>query len=552
MKKSILICALLASACFGQLRADLNNDGYVNFEDFAILASEWNMSDLSANLVAHYKMDDNIVTCCHVEGTLTPDATGDYYEDGLHNGLMSYKRGDGAYYIWWDGVIVYSISAVKGDASVSWWSYTIDGLYTPSVGGASGTATVTVNTDSKVVLDSSGNDYHGTSVRDTSLMHVAGKVGGALSFNGTTDYINTGQTFQSTFRDSFSIAVWFKFSGEVTDTFANVFGIRGESPGTNLVEILIAGTTGLITAQYISNSDYLCPEGVTIGSIGLNDWHFAVMVATKLTSDTGSCSIYVDGILRDTKTGSIVFSDYTSDLNMAIGSMNYDGENSEFFPGSLDNFMIFNKALSAAEVQELYLSADGGFHRVYRGQDGVIDHNNVVGRMGLNDASVSLANQDLPAGSIWHYVRRQVSECDLESPDSPPCVVVIDSAGEMISNTPNTPANVKIEQVAGGKLRLRWRYIPTGQEIIPTGFHIYMDSGSGFDFDTPLDTVAYRRQIEHSWTSDALTHGQRYKFIVRSYAASAGYSSNTDYVAALADAIGPAAATGVTLNWETV
>jgi hypothetical protein len=191
-----------------------------------------------------------------------------------------------------------------------------------------------------------------------------------------------------------------------------------------------------------------------------------------------------------------------------------------------------------------------GCHTVYRGQDGIIDYDNVMGVMDVDGDSVLMAVQELPAGTIWHYVRRQVSDCGLESADSPPCVIVVDSDGEMISSTPNTPANLKIEQVIGGKLQLRWRYFSTGQEIIPTGFKIYIDDGSGFNFATPYATIAYKRAIEHLWTSEALTHGQRYKFIVRSYATDAGYSSNTDYVSALADAIGPAAATGVTLSWE--
>lgn len=427
MKKSILICALLASACFG-LRADLNGDGTVNFQDFAIFAAEWNMSEPN---------DTKYV----VSGILSPDAAGDYFYAGVvgDNNDKIYSRSDNAFTLIED------------------------------------------------VFNNNCEIYSGVFGQQETLWHMEGNI-----------------------------------------------GLIGDYEPVN--------------------------ESVT----------------------------------------------------------------------------------GTATVSAVPLS-----YRVYRGQDGVIDYNNVVGRMWPGDTSVSLANQDLPPNTIWHYVRRSVSECGLESADSPPCIVVIDSDGEMIGNTPNTPANLKIEQVIGGKLRLRWRYIPTGQDIIPTGFNIYMDDGSGFNFDTPIATIPYKRAIEHSWTSEALTHGQRYKFIVRSYAGSVardcyrvtakpgetlvpdsagdyyyaglseiynnrptylrtdglfllvdevlnnfitmvsgnslwlkdtdgltgeynaqyessgtavatfmtltsytGYSSNTDYVSAVADAEGPAAATGVTLSWE--
>lgn len=193
-----------------------------------------------------------------------------------------------------------------------------------------------------------------------------------------------------------------------------------------------------------------------------------------------------------------------------------------------------------------------GCHIIYRGQDGAMNYNDIQAVMNIADEDVFINAQTLPPNTIWHYIRRQCSDCGLESPDSPPCIVVINADGDMISNTPNTPVNLIIEQLAGGKLRLRWRYFETGQEVIPTSFKIFMDSGDGFDFDSPIATVPYRRAVEHSWTSDTLIHGQRYKFIVQSYAANAGQSNNTNFVFAIADAVGPPAANGLTINWEEI
>lgn len=162
------------------------------------------------------------------------------------------------------------------------------------------------------------------------------------------------------------------------------------------------------------------------------------------------------------------------------------------------------------------------FYNVYRGQDGVFDYENPVAVMALEDEQVTIPDQDLPPNTTWHYIRRRVSgDCELESPDSPACIVRIDSNGEMLGSIPNTPTKLAVEGLADGKVKLRWRYAPSEEEIAPAGFHIYIDSGAGFDFETPDAIVPYRgggpKAGEFDWTSESLTHGELYRFCVRSY-----------------------------------
>lgn len=193
-----------------------------------------------------------------------------------------------------------------------------------------------------------------------------------------------------------------------------------------------------------------------------------------------------------------------------------------------------------------------GCHTVYRGQDGNLDYDKIQAVMNVDQSQVSIGNQDLPPNTIWHYVRRQVSGCGLESPDSLPCIVLIDPAGDMIGNAPNPPVDLTLEGLSNGRFRLRWHYTKSEEEITPTGFNIYMDSGTGFDFNTPEDTVSYGfgGTGEFEWTSDPLTDGQVYRFCVRSYKTGAGETQNTNYVSGIADAIGPDAITGLRASWE--
>lgn len=189
---------------------------------------------------------------------------------------------------------------------------------------------------------------------------------------------------------------------------------------------------------------------------------------------------------------------------------------------------------------------------VYRGQDGNINYGVPVAVMELDDEQVVIESQDLPPNTIWHYVRKRTSpDCSLMSDPSPACVVRIDADGNMIGMTPNPPAGLKAELKVDGKVRLLWLYSRYRHEIPPTGFYVYIDSGSGFDFNTPDATVTYRANPGgfYKWLSGQLVHGQLYKFCVRAYRDGAGESQNTGYVSAIADAQGPPAISGIMASW---
>jgi len=197
----------------------------------------------------------------------------------------------------------------------------------------------------------------------------------------------------------------------------------------------------------------------------------------------------------------------------------------------------------------------GVAYNIYRGQDGIIDYETVIATMSAEQAQVTITDQQLPANTIWHYIRRRVTACcEKESPDSPACIVRIDSDGDMIENIPNVPSDLSIEGLSNGRFRLRWRYSNIDEEIQPTGFNIYMDSGEGFDFETPDDTVSFGfgGLGEFEWTSEPLTHGLPYRFCVRSYKTGAGETQNTNYVSGTADAEGPDAITGLIASWSEV
>lgn len=190
--------------------------------------------------------------------------------------------------------------------------------------------------------------------------------------------------------------------------------------------------------------------------------------------------------------------------------------------------------------------------QVYRGQDGDIDFDNPVAVMAEQDTEVSITGLDWPPNTIWHIVRCAISDCDCQTRSEPsePCIIRIDSNGEMVEAMPNAPVYLAAAPLIGGKIRLQWMYLRERQEVAPDRFQVYIDDGGGFDFSEPAAEIDYSLKREFQWTSEPLVHGQRYKFCVRSARQGAAESQNTNFVAAVADSEGPDAITNLYLSVE--
>jgi hypothetical protein len=212
------------------------------------------------------------------------------------------------------------------------------------------------------VLDSSGNGYHGTAQQNTIDMSVAGKVGGALTFNGTSDYINTNTTFQTTFRDSFTINLWCKITDGQGDKRC-LFGAFDDGDYHEVV-LLIEDNGKLLANFYVGMPQLVAEEVTPSFSNGQNDWKMVTMIATKVNATTGNLAIYVNGSLTiQGATSACVFSNYALTLNPYIGAYNELSVGTPYTlyytNGSLDNVMIFNKALSTDEIAFLYNGGAG-------------------------------------------------------------------------------------------------------------------------------------------------------------------------------------------------
>lgn len=197
--------------------------------------------------------------------------------------------------------------------------------------------------------DRSGSANNGTLTNGPTA--TIGKVGQALSFDGTNDEMTTA-TNQGNGSNVkiFTLSAWFKTSSA---SGKKIIGLESNQTGTGSSaydrEIYI-GTDGKV---YFRIWDGANKTAVSSATFTDNNWHHAVAVST---GDSGSITLYVDGVLQQTTVIGSIYASYSTSY-WRIGGYIVGAPNgaSGYFPGSIDEVRIYNRALSADEITRLYL-----------------------------------------------------------------------------------------------------------------------------------------------------------------------------------------------------
>jgi len=191
--------------------------------------------------------------------------------------------------------------------------------------------------------DSSGNKNTGTLTNGPTW--VDGKRGKALNFDGSNDYVDAGNIGPPN-TNGMSVAFWTnldslnggwrgfvsKATGGGTNQFQYVIGF-GSGSDTN-----IRIHTSDATTQYNNN----CPVNIA-GRAG--EWIQIVAVW-----NTTSCTMYLNGVAKISQSTTLGMNT-TTDFPLRIGTA-YSASGYEI-DGKIDEVRIYNRALSAAEVQAL-------------------------------------------------------------------------------------------------------------------------------------------------------------------------------------------------------
>lgn len=215
--------------------------------------------------------------------------------------------------------------------------------------------------------DISGNGYDGVVHGATLTSDRHGDSESAYSFNGESDYIDLSP-FASAFRNQspISVSLWVKSN---TDKAQSLIGIS-DSYDNNKIAILCIGngTTDLFEDELImatnrgaSSSRYTIGFSTNYREALLDDnWHHMVFIFDGLTSKIFLDKHFLNYAVSEDNNGK--FGNISNADKVIIGSR-YTGGLGAFFKGSLDEILIYNRALDSTDVSMLF---DNGRNICYK------------------------------------------------------------------------------------------------------------------------------------------------------------------------------------------
>ena len=207
------------------------------------------------------------------------------------------------------------------------------------------------NEPNTTVLDVVGG-YNGIANKNTEDLFATGTIGGAFDFNGVSDYVDTNNTFQSTFRDSFSVSLWVKFADGIPSAAEYLLGIKETGA---LGDFYIANNNGIIYAIYSYGITTVTLQSSISLSDGQSDWIHIVCTLDVTGVNLGNFYLYINSGLVDSELNkSIGISVFSVIPNLFLGDTNDETPPVSPINGLLDNVMLFNKALSQTEITVLY------------------------------------------------------------------------------------------------------------------------------------------------------------------------------------------------------
>ncbi|WP_082593032.1 LamG-like jellyroll fold domain-containing protein [Paenibacillus sp. Soil766] len=201
-------------------------------------------------------------------------------------------------------------------------------------------------TSGSTVTDSSGDNNHAT--LDGATWTTAGKINGALNFDGTNDYVlladnssNTG--FMHNGFDVRSVSLWFK--ADNTNQSQVLYEQGGSAAGMALK--IESGSLKFAVREGSLQQTVSTPYTDT------TNWHHAVAVFNN-----GSLRLFLDGELKQFANAAFssvsAHSDYAS-LGARRGQDAFGGSgNGAYFDGKLDEVRVFSVPFTIEDVLSIY------------------------------------------------------------------------------------------------------------------------------------------------------------------------------------------------------
>jgi len=183
--------------------------------------------------------------------------------------------------------------------------------------------------------DLSGQGNNGTLVNGVG--YNSGN-GGSLSFDGVDDYATTSSSLVFSANETISVSCWFRTNLLTLDGafFRRILNF------TNNYGILLNTTS---VGWYANGASLVAPV-----NISTNIWYKVDYVYTGTQHQ-----IYLNGNLKNTDTSS------NASINSVLWIGRYYGSNNGKFNGNIAQVSIYNRALTASEIQQNFNALRGRF-----------------------------------------------------------------------------------------------------------------------------------------------------------------------------------------------
>jgi hypothetical protein len=204
----------------------------------------------------------------------------------------------------------------------------------------------TPNCSTDVVFDYSGNGVNGDACPNSTgpTGGETGKFGNGVTFETTDDYINLDSSSSLKPTTKISVSAW--VNTPLTSTFNTVIGGRTNFAANYWFVVKNTGRVAVNLENIVAHGTFQ----TDVDTISADTWT-NIAFTYDSTAGNNNANIYINGQVKKslTLTGLIGY----SDTNMSLGFTEYG------FGGTMDEVRVYNRALSPAEVQDLYEWAPG-------------------------------------------------------------------------------------------------------------------------------------------------------------------------------------------------
>lgn len=201
------------------------------------------------------------------------------------------------------------------------------------------------DTTSTTATDRSGSSNTGTLTGGPTV--TTGKLGQALSFDGTDDYVSVSDATSLDLTTAITVSAWV-YGRSWANSEANFILAKIDfSAGEHRSYQFQVETDGKLRFRFLeqASSD---GSATAPAALDTNRWYYVTA-----TYDRSNIKLYVDGALVNTTAETEALIPNNNQLSIGRAVRDNDTDFGEW-DGSLDEVRVYNRALSAAEIQSLY------------------------------------------------------------------------------------------------------------------------------------------------------------------------------------------------------